>query len=175
MHFSLYGYWLCIHENSFQKKYLDRHSRGKSDKNGIFDVVKSCSIFDKYIFRRILSNVLLLKYKHIGCALWFVIYEFKVSKKCQVSLVVKYINEKKTAVHADCTYHPKIHVTSHHFIECSCLDCKINILNVYNIRPLPRCVPSKSFFYFSTKTYVVGTQKNHLIEISSKIYVKTDG
>ena len=32
------------------KKYLDIHSRDKSDKNGIFDVATSCSIFDKYIF-----------------------------------------------------------------------------------------------------------------------------
>ena len=30
------------------KKYLDIHSRGKSDKNGIFDVMMSYSIFDKY-------------------------------------------------------------------------------------------------------------------------------
>ena len=28
----------------FSKKYLDKHSRGKSDKNDIFDVT-SCSIF----------------------------------------------------------------------------------------------------------------------------------
>ena len=32
------------------KKYLDKHSRGKSDKNDIFDVVKSTSRLDKYIF-----------------------------------------------------------------------------------------------------------------------------
>ena len=32
------------------KRYLDIHSRGNSDKNGIFDAVTSCSIFDKYIF-----------------------------------------------------------------------------------------------------------------------------
>ena len=32
------------------KNYLDIHSRGKSDKNGIFDIVASFSIFDKYIF-----------------------------------------------------------------------------------------------------------------------------
>ena len=32
------------------KKYLDMHYRGKRDKNGIFDVVTSCSIVDKYIF-----------------------------------------------------------------------------------------------------------------------------
>ena len=43
------------------KKYLDIHYRGKSDENGIFDVVTSYSIVDKYIFLRILSNVLLLK------------------------------------------------------------------------------------------------------------------
>ena len=34
----------------FSKKNLDIHSRGKSDKNGIFDVVTSCSRFDKFIF-----------------------------------------------------------------------------------------------------------------------------
>ena len=44
------------------KKYLDEHFRGKSDENGVFDVVTSCSIFGKYIFSNyILSNVLLLK------------------------------------------------------------------------------------------------------------------
>ena len=32
------------------KKYLDIYSRGKSDKNGIFDVVTSYSIFDEYFF-----------------------------------------------------------------------------------------------------------------------------
>ena len=31
----------------FSKKYLNIHSQGKSDKNGIFDVVTSFSIFDK--------------------------------------------------------------------------------------------------------------------------------
>ena len=31
-----------MHEKSFQK-YLDIHSRDKSDKNDIFDVVTSCS------------------------------------------------------------------------------------------------------------------------------------
>ena len=34
------------------KKYLDIHSWGKRDKNGIFDVITSCSIFDKYIFSK---------------------------------------------------------------------------------------------------------------------------
>ena len=34
----------------FSKTYLDIHFRGKNDKNGIFDVVTSCSIFDKYSF-----------------------------------------------------------------------------------------------------------------------------
>ena len=32
------------------KKHLDIHSRGKSDKNGIFDIVTSCSIFDNIFF-----------------------------------------------------------------------------------------------------------------------------
>ena len=54
-------------------KYLDIHSRGKRDKNGIFDVV-TCSIFDKYIF---------------------VIDVFEASKKCKVSLVDKYIRYPK--------------------------------------------------------------------------------
>ena len=52
MLFCLYWYWPCIHEKKFSKKYLDKHSRGKSDKNDIFDVVTSCSIFDKYIFSK---------------------------------------------------------------------------------------------------------------------------
>ena len=34
----------------FLKRYLDIHSRGKSDKNGIHDAVTACSMFDKYIF-----------------------------------------------------------------------------------------------------------------------------
>ena len=34
------------------KKYLDIHYRGKSDKNGIFDVMTSCSIDDQYIFSK---------------------------------------------------------------------------------------------------------------------------
>ena len=34
------------------KKYLDMHSQGKSDKNNMFDVVTSCSIFDEYIFSK---------------------------------------------------------------------------------------------------------------------------
>ena len=42
------GIGLVYMKNVF-KKYLDIHSQGKSDKNGIFDVVTSCSIFDKYI------------------------------------------------------------------------------------------------------------------------------
>ena len=71
------------------KKYLDIQSRGKSDENGIFDVVTSCSIFDKYSFRRILSYVLISN-KHMRSALYFNIYQFEASKKCQVSLVVKY-------------------------------------------------------------------------------------
>ena len=34
------------------KKYLDIHFWGKSDKNGIFDVVTSCSLFDEYVFSK---------------------------------------------------------------------------------------------------------------------------
>ena len=34
------------------KKYLDVCSRGKSDKKGIFDIVMSCSIDDKYTFSK---------------------------------------------------------------------------------------------------------------------------
>ena len=36
-----------MHEKSFQK-YLDIHSRDKSEKNDIFDVVASCSMFDDF-------------------------------------------------------------------------------------------------------------------------------
>ena len=39
-------------------------------------------------------------------------------------------------------------------------------------------VPKKYFSYFSTKTYVVGTQKNHLNEmvlLRIQTYVQTDG
>ena len=67
------------------KKYLDIHSLGKSDKNGIFDFVASCSIFDKYFFRRILSNVLLLKKAYAFSSKICSINEFEASKKCQVS------------------------------------------------------------------------------------------
>ena len=41
---------LACMKKVFKKNYLDIHSPGKSDKNGIFDVVTSCSIFDKFIF-----------------------------------------------------------------------------------------------------------------------------
>ena len=41
-------------------------------------------------FRRILSNVLISN-KHICIALQFAVYIFEASKKCQVSLIVKYI------------------------------------------------------------------------------------
>ena len=58
------------------KKYLDMHSRGKSDKNNMFDVVTSCSILDKYIFSK--NTFLLLVFK-------------KLIKTCLVSLVVKYM------------------------------------------------------------------------------------
>ena len=34
------------------KKYLDIHYRSKNVKNGIFDVVTSCSIVDYYIFSK---------------------------------------------------------------------------------------------------------------------------
>ena len=44
---------LALHTlKKFSKKYLDIHSRGKSDKNGIFDVVTSCFIFEKYVFSK---------------------------------------------------------------------------------------------------------------------------
>ena len=43
------------------RKYLDIHSRGKSAKNNIFEVVTSYSIFDEYIFSKNTFNVLLLK------------------------------------------------------------------------------------------------------------------
>ena len=63
------------------KKYLDIHSRDKSDKIDVFDIVTSCSIFDQYIFSK---NTFLCLVIEIS------IYEFEASKKCQVSLVVQY-------------------------------------------------------------------------------------
>ena len=51
------------------KKYIDIHSRGKSDKNGIFDVVTSYSIFDKYIFFEEYFKMSCYENKHIGLAL----------------------------------------------------------------------------------------------------------
>ena len=47
MYFCLYWYMKKVF-----KKYLDIHSRGKSDENSIFDIVTSCSIFDRYIFSK---------------------------------------------------------------------------------------------------------------------------
>ena len=85
---------LALHTKKLSKKYLDIHSRGKSDKNGIFDIVKSCSIFDEYIFQRSLSNVLILKYAYwLSFIIFYLQDEFEASKKCQVSLVVKYIEQ----------------------------------------------------------------------------------
>ena len=43
------------------KKYLDIYSQGKSDKNGIFDVVTSYSIFDEYIFSNNTFQCLVIK------------------------------------------------------------------------------------------------------------------
>ena len=42
-----------------------------------------------------------------------------------------------------------------------------NVISQKNIcysRPLVKCIPINYFSYFSTKTYVEGTQKNHLNE-----------
>ena len=50
------------------KKYLDNHSRGKSDKNVIFDDVTSCSIFDKYICQKYFL-MSCYENKHISLAL----------------------------------------------------------------------------------------------------------
>ena len=73
------------------KKYLDILYRGKSDRKRVFfDVVASCSIFDKYIFFEEYFLMSCYKNKQIGLAIEFVIYEFEVSKKWQVSLVVQY-------------------------------------------------------------------------------------
>ena len=93
MHFCLCGIGLESWKK-FSKKYLDMIlSRGKSDKNGIFDVVTSCSIFDKYTdFFEEYFLMSCYQNKHIGLALLFVIYEFEASKKCQVSLVFKYLS-----------------------------------------------------------------------------------
>ena len=43
------------------KKILDIHSRGKKDKNGVFDVVTSCSLFDKYMFLKNTSLCLVIE------------------------------------------------------------------------------------------------------------------
>ena len=39
-----------------------------------------------------------------------------------------------------------------------------NAFNFGKGRPLVKCIPINYFSYFSTKTYVEGTQKNHLNE-----------
>ena len=49
MHFCLYLYWPYRHDFYF-KTASDKHFRDKRDNNGIFDVITSCSIFDKYYF-----------------------------------------------------------------------------------------------------------------------------
>ena len=81
--------------------------------------------------------------------------------------------------------------------KCMCLrtseNCKSLILqdkcNIENFCPLrnrpqheqafsKECVTENYFLYFSSKTYVVGTQKNRLNEtvlLSTKTYAKTDG
>ena len=54
-------------KKKFSKKYLDVHYRGKSDKNGIFDVVTSCSIVYKYFFEEnFLMSYYLNKHKGVG-------------------------------------------------------------------------------------------------------------
>ena len=63
MHFCLYWYRPCIHEKVF-KKYLDIQSQGKSDKNGIFDVMTSCSIFDKICIN--ICQVLRKLFEHVA-------------------------------------------------------------------------------------------------------------
>ena len=39
-----------------------------------------------------------------------------------------------------------------------------DIINDIESRPPDKCVLENYFLYFSSKTYVVGTQKNHLTE-----------
>ena len=60
------------------KNDLDIHSRGKSDKNVVFDVVTSCSIFDKYFFEEYFL-ILVVDYAFI-CLLDLILYT------CQSSL-----------------------------------------------------------------------------------------
>ena len=52
-----------------------------SDKNGIFDVVTSCSIFDKNIFPK---NTFLISCYALSSMICY-IHECEASKKCQVS------------------------------------------------------------------------------------------
>ena len=68
----------------FQKIF--RHTLPKVIKNSIFDVVMSCSIFDKYIFSKNIFLSCVIK-----ISICIVIYEFELNEKCQVSLVSKYM------------------------------------------------------------------------------------
>ena len=43
------------------KIFLDIHYEDKHDKNGMFDIVTSCSIFDKYIFSENIFYCLVIK------------------------------------------------------------------------------------------------------------------
>ena len=73
-------------ENSFLYTLPD-----KSDKNGIFDVVTSFSTFGKLFFFSNYAVMFCYCNKPLLLALALVLYELNVNKKCQVSLVVKYI------------------------------------------------------------------------------------
>ena len=48
-------------KKKFSIRYLDIQSPGKSDTNGIFDVVTSFSIFDNYIFSKNTFECLVIK------------------------------------------------------------------------------------------------------------------
>ena len=63
-------------------------------------------------------------------------------------------------------------------LQCRLKIC-ISFLKTRGLAALELTVYNKKYFsYFSTKTYVVRTQKNHLNEMvfwAPKTYVKTDG
>ena len=59
-----------------------------------------------------------------------------------------------------------IFVGYHRFFGVQSVDVDLNIFlkNTTDFRPPDKCIQENYFSYYSTKTYVVGTQKNRLNE-----------
>ena len=92
-------------ENIFRKLLLDMHFQNKSDKNGIFDVVTSCSIFvKKKISSKIRFNICCYNGQLLS-VLGLVLYDFE---KCLVSLVVKYTSNFSTILNKHPTFSRKL-------------------------------------------------------------------